>query len=582
VVFFISLLFLGMVNIADAEGLPLGLEKFGVPERTASNSQDSDRLRRLTNEQNRRIIDMERRLAEVHALVSRLLEENRSLKETIFSFRDAPVYKPIGRSESSPLAPVLKPATADSSSRGGADRSSMPETSRAVRPLDLAPSNPFAMPGTTGGFSAGSNSIHLNNRMLRDILPPIPNLELGYIHHFGKEVNTGRLSVDYVLPLGVGVKGAAFVEGHGEFINFWKTIRRTIFGQTEFTNTETSHRPFFDRTDLSIGGGYRRIFRDMVMLGVNGFYDVSQLGDGRWYGSPGFGFEMAGLGAGNDMVDLTVNYYGNLFQGRNSIINAFRNGAGNYDIQVGYSIELWDEGPDFRVKATGYRFDAGSTVYGWNAGAQVTSRDGRFSVKAEAGHDRINDTYYTVAGFVNVGVDFGNLLSGQSPFTEPEPIFRSPRNLRRLLSTKVKRDWHQPATEVAAKSLTRSRCGIVTIVGEVSQWDDQATIYVNGTPAIHVTWAGFPPTPVSRDISSFFACGINTVRVEIYNGPGLTGGQFELRVNGFPFINTGRPPGGGRRNLGHYSIVFQEDFAVDVRDGTATVIGSNVNIDLFP
>ena len=312
--------------------------------------------------------------------------------------------------------------------------------------LDLAPTNPWGMPGSQGGSAQGSNSIYLNSGMFSDILPLVPNLEIGYLYNFGKNTRTGRLSVDYVLPVGVAQDSAAFGEAHGEFTNFWKTILGLFGSRHRITGLSS----FNERSDLSIGGGYRKIFSDNLMLGVNGFYDTSELG-GRWYGSAGIGFEMAALGPGYDLIDLNFNYYGSLFQGRNSIVNAFRNGPGNFDLEIGYSHELGEGGPDLRLKLTGYQFDIGTRVYGWNAGAEVKSRNGMFSVRAETGQDRINGTYHTVGGFVNVGLQLDRLFNGESPFVMPEPIFKSPRNLRRLLTKKVERAFFQPTSVVVGR-----------------------------------------------------------------------------------------------------------------------------------
>ncbi len=164
--------------------------------------------------------------------------------------------------------------------------------------FDLVPSNSLAMPGGTGAPGRGPDSIYLSSGMLRDILPPIPNLEIGYLHTFGKRVGNNRLTLDYVLPVKLGSNGAVFGEAHGEFTNFLKNL--------------TGSSGFAERSDVSLGGGYRRIFHDNLLLEVNAFYDGSRLG-GRWYGSGSVGFAMASLLPGNDMVDLNFNYYGNLF-----------------------------------------------------------------------------------------------------------------------------------------------------------------------------------------------------------------------------------------------------------------------------
>lgn len=288
---------------------------------------------------------------------------------------------------------------------------------------------PPSLPG--GGPSIqDSGSAYFSSGMLKDLLGPIPNLQFGYLYSWGNGLSTGRATVDYLLPIDLGSDSVVFGEAHGEFTNFWKTVQRLF---------RTSATGSFDtRTDISLGGGYRRLFNKKVLLGVNGFYDGIHLGE-TWHNSGGIGLEMAVLMAGYDAMDLNFNWYGNPFNA-NALANAFRKGPGNFDIEAGYSHELFHGGPDLRLFATGYKFTAGSAVYGWRAGGELKTRDGVFSVKYEAAHDRVNRTYHTVGGFVNVGFQPERLLAGESPFVMPEPIFKSPRNLRRWLSRPVKRN----------------------------------------------------------------------------------------------------------------------------------------------
>lgn len=293
----------------------------------------------------------------------------------------------------------------------------------------FAPAGPPVAPAT----QRGSDTAHFSSRMFHGLFGPIPNLELGYQYSFGKRVRTGRLTLDYVLPVKLGSDSVAFGEAHSEFTDFWKILRGNIN----------------NRVDLSFGGGYRSMLNAKTLVGVNGFYDSSRLA-GTWYSSGSFGLELAAEIAGNDAIDLNFNWYGNLFN-RSVILDAFRTGPSNYDFQVGYSHELWDHGPDFRLSATGYRFDVGSPVYGVNAGAELKSRDGMFVLKYQVGSDKLDKTYQTVGAFVNVGLQLDNLLRGESPFTLPEPIFRSPRNLRRLLGNKVRRNFHQAASVVLGR-----------------------------------------------------------------------------------------------------------------------------------
>jgi hypothetical protein len=313
--------------------------------------------------------------------------------------------------------------------------------------LNLAPSNPLGLPGSSAPGAAGSGPLYLSEEMLRGILPLIPNLQFGYLYDFGNNrVSSGRFTADYLLPFSLSPDSMIFGEAHTEFQDFWKT------------------RSFNNRLDMSFGGGYRTLLRRDTLLGVNGFCDTSRLGGTR-YSSGGVGLEMAAL-VGSDAIDLNFNWYGQLFNS-NVILNAFRYGPSNYDFEAGYSHELWNGGPDLRLKITGYQFDIGNRVDGWNAGAELKSRDGMFVVKYAVGHDKVNQTYQTVGGFVNVGFQLENLFKGESPFTMPEPIFKSPRSLRYMLTDKVKRDWHQCTAGATAGGPTCNLPGITLIAPSV-------------------------------------------------------------------------------------------------------------------
>lgn len=303
-------------------------------------------------------------------------------------------------------------------------------------PLDLSPSNPLGLPGSSLLGPRGSDSIPISSGLFQGILPNIPNLQLGYIYNFGQSVRAGRASVDYLLPINLSPDTTVYGEAHGEFQSFWKT-------------TPGSSN---NRTDLSLGGGYRRMLGSKALVGINGFYDTSRL-YGDWYSSGSAGVEMAAEISGNDAIDLNFNWYGRLFN-TSVLSNAFRYGPSNYDFQVGYSHELWNNGPDLRLSATGYKFDVGSNVYGYYGQGELKSRDGMFVLKSNIGYDRLNQTYYTVGGYINMGFQVENLFSGKSPLTMPEPIFKSPRNLRRLLTKTADRNWYQPTSVVVNRNYT--------------------------------------------------------------------------------------------------------------------------------
>jgi len=324
--------------------------------------------------------------------------------------------------------------------------------------------------------------------MLSPFLPRIPNLELGFLYYFGNRVSTGRFTADYVLPFRLNCDSVLFGEAHAEGSDFWKRSTVSVAAAPGFTITTSSTS---NRVDLSFGGGYRTMLGENTLLGVNGFYDSSRLFN-KWYSSGGVGLEMAANVAGDDAIDLNFNWYGNLFN-RQVLINAFRNMGNSFDVEAGYSHALFNRSLDLRLKVIGYQFDIGTGVYGWLGGADLTTRDGMFTLRYEHGHDQINGDYNTVGGFVNVGFRLENLLNGESPFVMPEPVFKSPRDLRRLLGLKVNRDWHQPEAVVLARSIANPPPGSVT-----------TTACFTVTPPGNTTFTVslIPPVPFSS-ISSF-------------------------------------------------------------------------------
>lgn len=139
---------------------------------------------------------------------------------------------------------------------------------------------------------------------------------------------------------------------------------------------------------------------------------------------------------------MNANWYGDLFFS-SDILNSFRNQGSSYDVEAGYPHALFDSQYDLRLKFAGYQFNTGTNVYGYKTGADLTSKNGMFMLRYEYGNDKLNGAYNNVGAFVNIGFQMENILKGESPVTMPEPIFKSPRNLNRMLTQTVKRDWNQ-------------------------------------------------------------------------------------------------------------------------------------------
>lgn len=228
--------------------------------------------------------------------------------------------------------------------------------------LNLAPSNFFGTAYTQSPFFAKHEDLTAGSSLKKDV----PNLQAGYIYYSGKNWRVGYFTLDYLLPIRLTENSIVFGAAHSEF-------------QGSSTNlTSRSDEQVF----LSMGGGYRTVLRKTALLGFNCFYDTARFAS-RWVSSGGAGLEMALLITGHDSIDMQFNWYGDLAEG--DLVNQYRDGLANFDLQLGYSHQLFDGGPDLRLFGTAYEFDDDSGVFGWQAGGEIKSPDGVVSLKFETG-----------------------------------------------------------------------------------------------------------------------------------------------------------------------------------------------------
>jgi hypothetical protein len=266
----------------------------------------------------------------------------------------------------------------------------------------------------------------------------IPNLQMGYEFYSGKNWRVGYFTLDYLLPIRMTENSIVFGAAHSEL---------------QATSTNLARRAD-EQVFLSMGGGYRTVLRGKTLLGFNCFYDTARFAD-RWVSSGGAGFEMAQLIAGSDAIDMRFNWYGDLSE--DQFVNQYRDGPRNFDLQFGYSHQLFDGGPDLRLFSTVYDFDDESGVLGWQAGGELKSPNGVASIKGETAYDPVNGAYQSVSAFINIGFQVENLAQGKNPFVMPEPIFASPRNMNRL-THKVTRNYRN-----TTHGLSLASVGIQTV-----------------------------------------------------------------------------------------------------------------------
>jgi hypothetical protein len=259
---------------------------------------------------------------------------------------------------------------------------------------------PAGAPMCLQGAARECNSIFVSNACFRGIVPDIPNLQVGYLHNFAQNRNQGFLTLDYMLPVTIGCKDVAFGEAHGEF--------EDLIGTLKGTNDPNLQMLF--------GGGYRKRLSNNTMVGVNGFYNSVRL-SGRWLSSGILGVETARVTAGNGILMLNFNYYGNIYSDVGLIFLPYKNGQGDYKFEGSYSQPILGQALDLRIKGSGYKLDRSGAIYGWNAGADVTTRSGLLNIRYEVGNDKLNETYHLAGISLTVGFQPERLLSGKSPFS---------------------------------------------------------------------------------------------------------------------------------------------------------------------
>jgi hypothetical protein len=338
--------------------------------------------------------------------------------------------------------------------------------------LDLAPSNPLGMPGSSLLGPRSSENISISSGMFQGIMPEIPNLQIGYNYTFGPQIKAGTASVDYLLPFKIDAGTTVYGEAHGEF----QTLSIVQPGSPN------------NSTELCFGGGYRRMLSKHTMVGLHSFYNTAKL-SGTWYPSGSAGVEFASMISGHDAIDLIFNWYGKaldatIFGGTPAYATTAATanfGNANFDFQAGYSHELYNGGPDFRLSATGYKLECGSNVYGYYAGAELKSRDGMYVVKYDVGYDNAFTVYQSVAAFVNMGFQLENILEGKSPFVKPKPVFQSPRNMTTLTQAKPNRNWKH-TTQAATSAVVGARasnCLCNQTITVYNRTGHQITLYMN-------------------------------------------------------------------------------------------------------
>jgi len=328
-----------------------------------------------------------------------------------------------------------------------------------VSGLDLTPSNPLGMPGSTGGLPRGSDTLNLSSRMFPEILPTIPGLEISYLHSFGRGYDSSRLLVEFVRPFRMNATTTIYGEAHGLLHDFWRGDLWSEDG----------------RLDLAIGGGVRTRLGSKTIVGGHAFYDATHERE-QWRSSASMGGVIATVLPGDDAIDLTLNWYG--ASSSDPLLGLFRQAAkGSLDGTITYYHELWEGGPDLRLSAFGYSEDESVTSVhlrdrGYGGRVALATRDGMFRASYQCEHDSSLREVHTVGVNLNVGFRLENLLALESPIEKPTPIFASPRNLDRWQNVSRGTERHLRKGTIGRGNCDKGDCEDCwdTIKNKYSDW----------------------------------------------------------------------------------------------------------------
>jgi hypothetical protein len=326
--------------------------------------------------------------------------------------------------------------------------------------------------------------------MFRGLIPLFPNLDIRFLYEFGDQgVRNTLFSGELLVPYATGPESDVFTDFYFGYHGFpSRSGSREInirSGQNSAAFNLETERIACNRMDLSVGGGYRR-FVGSTMLGLNAYYDAPRIFD-TWFGTWGWGVELVSLFGGGGMADLTFNSYGNPISIYGTAEN-WKDGVFSCDVEGGYSQPILDGEFDLRVKGVGYQWTTGTHVKirGLRAGVELGAANGMARAGIDYGYDESRGRYGTLMAHLNLGFQFERLFRGENPFSLPEPAFNgSDRNIRRILTQRVRRNRNIPGQVVSTAMSSGSVAFVVTINGPYSRGNGQ---YVQHSPT-SATWA---------------------------------------------------------------------------------------------
>jgi hypothetical protein len=261
---------------------------------------------------------------------------------------------------------------------------------------------------------------------LGDYIPILTGVDFERLGRFSDAgLKSSTLYANLVLPM--------FYQRHSSFFSELHIENTGILGGAGPTNGGKLFA-----IDASIGGGYRTFLGRRSVVGLYGFYDTRLFGQGA--GSWTWGAEyITDLWKGT-FVDFSFNQYRNRTADPTEFLEIWRKGLTDLDLEVGCSYAFLNGLGKIRLKGDHYQFTAGKRIYGYKAGIEIGSGDGRAKVGYERGYDETRGAYGAFRTKVKLGFRLEDIFKGRNPLAKWGPNPLTPKEtLLRALTRKVKR-----------------------------------------------------------------------------------------------------------------------------------------------
>jgi hypothetical protein len=210
----------------------------------------------------------------------------------------------------------------------------------------------------------------------------------------------------------------------------------------EFHGRRKFRRLFAGRRDNAVGLGYRRIFFERVLFGVNAFADISRTrraSNNSW----GWGVEAALRPLSNCVLDFTLNNYGNPFNAGRLAGRALDPANADWDSEIGCTLRGLLNKFNLRLKADAYGFRSGrARRMGRSVGLDLSVAEGGAFVACELGRDDIRGDYRAVLAGIRIPFQPDLILENKSPLEFPlfPSVGAGKVTLREWLSRQVPRN----------------------------------------------------------------------------------------------------------------------------------------------